>query len=109
MVHKASRVASPDQHALTVALVSAQKDMALRYERMLVMASQDEARNGRVRFVAHLERTVRLIVRSSAFIWTGWCRQLVLPFQTQGFEATQGCETFEVTADQLRLAPQLAE
>ncbi|KAI0714356.1 hypothetical protein C8Q72DRAFT_197000 [Fomitopsis betulina] len=47
IVHKASRVASPDQHALTAALVSAQTEVVTRYERMLVKASLDEARNGR--------------------------------------------------------------
>ncbi|KAH9914734.1 uncharacterized protein B0H18DRAFT_122192 [Fomitopsis serialis] len=46
-MREASRVISPDQHALTAAMVSAQEDTATRYERMLVSASQEAARHGR--------------------------------------------------------------
>ena len=57
MVREACRVASPDQHALTAALVSAQTEVEARYERMLVMASLEASRNSRVRTAAEVAKT----------------------------------------------------
>lgn len=57
MVREACRVASPDQHALTAALVSAQTEVEARYERMLVMASLEASRNSRVCTAAEVAKT----------------------------------------------------